>query len=88
MKEMEECININESRIFYGMVNRDRKVFKPRVTMCSDSAGNVMTGNGKLCVAIPTVTADVNKSLSHTNGDMKQMNTHFSPSYVHKESKQ
>jgi hypothetical protein len=36
MKEMEEYRNINGSRILYRMVNRNRKVFKPRITMCRD----------------------------------------------------
>jgi hypothetical protein len=48
MKEKEECRNINESRIFYTMVNRDRNVFKPRITMCRDTAGNFITGKAQI----------------------------------------
>jgi hypothetical protein len=43
MKEIEECRNISE-RIFCRMVSRDRKVFKPRITVCRDIAGSVIMG--------------------------------------------
>jgi hypothetical protein len=48
MKEIEECGNINESRIFYRTVNRDQKVFKPRIMMCRDTAGNVILGKAQI----------------------------------------
>jgi hypothetical protein len=48
MKDMEECRNVNESRVFYRLVNRERKVFKPRVTMCRVNDGSVVTGKAQI----------------------------------------
>jgi hypothetical protein len=48
MKEIKECRNINEGRVFYRMINRDQKVFKPRIMMCRDTAGNVIMGKAQI----------------------------------------
>jgi hypothetical protein len=42
--DIEELRNKNESGKFSELVNTERKAFKPRVTMCRDMDGNIITG--------------------------------------------
>jgi hypothetical protein len=44
IKDIEELRNKNESGKFYKLVKTERKAFKPRVTMCKDMDGNIITG--------------------------------------------
>ena len=48
MKELQESNNINNVRKFYQMVNKDRKTFKPKITICRDNLGNILTEKDKI----------------------------------------
>lgn len=41
--EINELGNNNEVRKFYEKVNKQRKEFKPRVSMCKDKSGNILS---------------------------------------------
>jgi hypothetical protein len=48
MKDIEESRNANESRKLYRLVNSDWRAFKPRITMCKDAEGNIMTSKAQI----------------------------------------
>jgi hypothetical protein len=48
IKDTEELRNENESGKLYKPVNTEWKAFKPRVTMCKDMDGNIITGKIKI----------------------------------------
>jgi hypothetical protein len=48
MRDLEESRNVNESRELYKLVNSDWRAFKPRITMCKDAEGNVITSTAKI----------------------------------------
>ncbi|XP_071652374.1 uncharacterized protein [Temnothorax longispinosus] len=43
MEELEQLRDQNETRKFYHSVNAQRKTFQPRVTMCKDENGNILS---------------------------------------------
>ena len=48
MEEIEEAGRQKEIRKFYRKVNIIRKGYKPRIEMCNDKMGNLVTGKKKV----------------------------------------
>ena len=42
LEELEHQRNKNEMRLFYGEINKSRKDFKPRISMCRNEDGDII----------------------------------------------
>jgi hypothetical protein len=47
-KDIKESRNANESIKLYKLVNSDHRAFKPRITICKDVGGNIITSKAQI----------------------------------------
>jgi hypothetical protein len=45
LKELEHLRNINKSWAFYQKLNKSRKDFQPRTTLCKDKEDRILSGD-------------------------------------------
>jgi hypothetical protein len=48
INDIEGFRNKNETRRFYKLLNSERKTYKPRITMCRDVDGTILTGKTQI----------------------------------------